>query len=84
MSIAKTFFKSNLMKNILSLLLLAASSAFAQENYSRSFDAQGVKKIEITFDYPQLVMLKTWNKPEVKIVLKTNRVVNSLKSILEK
>ncbi|MFN5556346.1 MAG: hypothetical protein ACK48F_09050 [Chryseotalea sp.] len=55
------------MKNILSLLLLAASSAFAQENYSRSFEAQGVNKIEITFDYPQLVMLKTWNKPEVKI-----------------
>ncbi len=67
MSIAKTFFKSNLMKNILSLLLLAASSTFAQENYSRSFEAQGVNKIEITFDYPQLVMLKTWNKPEVKI-----------------
>jgi tellurite resistance-related uncharacterized protein len=67
MSIAKTFFKSNLMKNILSLLLLAASSTFAQENYSRSFEAQGVNKIEITFDYPQLVMLKTWNKTEVKI-----------------
>jgi len=47
MSIAKTFFKSNLMKNILSLLLLAASSTFAQENYSRSFEAHGyVKNLE--------------------------------------
>jgi hypothetical protein len=55
------------MKNILSLLLLAASSTFAQENFSRSFEAQGVNKIEITFDYPELVILKTWNKPEVKI-----------------
>jgi hypothetical protein len=55
------------MKNLLSLLLFAASSTFAQENFSKSFDAQGVNKIEITFDYPQLVVLKTWKKQEVKI-----------------
>ena len=56
-------------KLILSLMVMAitAATAMGQRVINESYDLQSIKKLDLQFEYPQLVKVKVWDKAEVKI-----------------
>ena len=62
------------MKNIflLSIIMLSFNIGNTQVNISKSYATNNIEKLKLTFDYPQLVKVKTWNKNQVTIEAKVN------------
>ena len=50
------------------VLCFITSTAWSQEEKTFSFALNSAKQISLDFEYPQIVTLKTWDSPEVKIV----------------
>jgi hypothetical protein len=56
------------MKLILTLGFLAYGLiAFAQTKIEKTFPTQGIQKIELAFEYPELIQVHTWDKKEVLV-----------------
>jgi hypothetical protein len=56
------------MKAILTIGLLTYSLAvFAQTKIEKNFPVQGIQKVELAFDYPELIQVHTWDKKEVQV-----------------
>jgi hypothetical protein len=56
------------MKAILTLGFIAYSLAvIAQTKIEKTFPVQGIKMIQLTFDFPELVQVHTWDKNEVLV-----------------
>lgn len=56
------------MKTIILAGLIACSAiAFAQTKVEKSFSTSAVKQLELTFDFPELIRVRSWDKSEVSI-----------------
>lgn len=49
------------------VMAITAASAMGQRVINESFDLQSIKRLDLQFEYPQLVKVKVWDKAEVKI-----------------
>ena len=56
-------------KTVLTFLLALCISqqGLSQEKIEKTYDAWGMQNIDLSFKYPELVRIKTWDKQEVKI-----------------
>ncbi len=44
-----------------------AASLFGQRTISETYDLKSFKKLDLEFEYPQLIKVKVWDQPQVKI-----------------
>jgi hypothetical protein len=57
-----------MIKTILTLSLIAYSLlVIGQTKIEKTFPVQGIQKIELAFDYPELIQVHTWDKREVLV-----------------
>ena len=56
------------MKALITLGMIAYSLVvIAQTKVEKTFALQNAKQIELSFDYPELIRLHTWNKNEILV-----------------
>jgi hypothetical protein len=56
------------MKAILTIGLLACSLiVIAQTKIEKTFPVAGIQKVELVFDYPELIRMHTWDKKEITV-----------------
>lgn len=61
------FKKSFKMKTNIIMLLFISLSGMAQTNLNKTVAVQSGQKIKMSFDYPELIKVSTWDKNEIQI-----------------
>lgn len=55
------------MKNITILLLFLGTASFAQTKLDKSIPAKAGQQVRLTFDYPELVRVSTWDRNDIGV-----------------